>query len=64
MFFADKINLISYEDLSLRPYETVDQVLNFLELKPTMLIDKYLESHTLIQRSESSESGKRDRRLS
>jgi len=52
--------LIRYEDLSLRPYETVDQLLNYLELKPTKLIDKFLESHTLIQRSESSESGKKN----
>jgi len=43
--------LIRYEDLSLRPYETMDRVLEFLQLKPNSLIDKFLESHTLMQRS-------------
>lgn len=43
--------MVRYEDLSLEPYETMDNILQFLELEPSPLIDKFLESHTLIQRS-------------
>ena len=43
--------MVRYEDLSLEPYETMDNILQFLGLEPSPLIDKFLESHTLIQRS-------------
>ena len=55
---TDKIYMVRYEDLSLEPYETMDNILQFLGLEPSPLIDKFLESHTLIQRS-----GKGDRNI-
>ena len=45
--YANRILLIRYEDLSIRPYQTVDKILNFLDLPPQPeFIDTYLKTHT------------------
>ncbi len=40
-----------YEDLSLDPFRTTDQLLKYLDLNPNKLIESYLESHTNSKRS-------------
>ena len=45
--FSNRITMIRYEDLSTKPYQTVDKLINFLDLPPnSKFIDSYLESHT------------------
>jgi len=45
--YANRILLIRYEDLSIRPYQTVDKIINFLDLPPQPeFIDTYLKTHT------------------
>ncbi len=43
--------MIRYEDLSLDPFRTTDQLLKYMDLKPNKLIESYLESHTNSKRS-------------
>ena len=52
--FPNRVILVRYEDLSMNPYETVDKLIDFLNLPPKpKLMDKYLESHTGQYRSEN-----------
>ena len=45
--YANRILLIRYEDLSIWPYQTVDKIINFLDLPPQPeFIDNYLKTHT------------------
>ena len=45
--YANRILLIRYEDLSIWPYQTVDKIINFLDLPPRpAFIDDYLKTHT------------------
>ena len=49
--FSDRIHLIRYEDLSIDPFGTIDNVLKFLGLPPHKLIETYIEKHTQATRS-------------
>ena len=48
--YPTKVFLLRYEDFVLKPYRTLDVVLNFLELLPEPCMDTYLETHTGITR--------------
>ena len=48
--YPTKVFLLRYEDFALKPYRTLDVVLNFLELLPEPCMDTYLETHTGITR--------------
>ena len=50
-FFSDKIHLIRYEDLSVDPFGTTDDLFKFLDLSPNKLIEKYVEQHTQTTRN-------------
>ena len=43
--------MIRYEDLGIDPFGTVDEMFKFLGLPPHRLIDKFIEEHTQISRS-------------
>jgi len=49
--FPDKIMPLRYEDLSLEPFEMVDQIFDFLGLPASPLIERFLETHTQTTRS-------------
>jgi len=54
--YPDHIHLIRYEDLSMDPFETVDNLLQFLDLSPNKLIENYIEEHTQTSRDATSSS--------
>ena len=53
-FILGKIHLIRYEDLSLDPFNSTDNLLRFLDLPPNRLIENFIEEHTMITRNGNS----------
>ena len=51
--YPDKVHLIRFEDLGLNPYQTVRQILSFLDLPWSQRLDKFISTHTMIDHSDS-----------
>ena len=50
--------MIRYEDLSIDPFRTTDNLLKFLDLSPNKLIDRFIEKHTQAYRNSKISSVK------
>ena len=50
--------MIRYEDLSIDPFRTTDNLLKFLDLSPNKLIDRWIEKHTQVYRNSTISSVK------
>jgi hypothetical protein len=57
--YPKRLLLIRYEDLSINPYDTVEKIIEFLDIPPRPeYIDKYLATHTGKERDEDSSKTK------
>lgn len=59
-----RVALVRYEDLSLEPYEVVDDLLRFLDLPPSDAVDDYVKSHTKATRSKKGFDPKKGKLVS
>lgn len=48
--YPGRVHLVRYEDLSSFPYETVDKILEFLDLPPSPVVEDYIRIHTSTER--------------
>ena len=49
--FSDQIHLIRYEDLSIDPFGTSDDLFKFLDLSPNKATEKFIKKHTQASRN-------------